>query len=144
MKLIVLFLVLLPLSGFSQQSGRIEMLDPKAFEAKKIHLKGTLLDVRSSASFETGFIQGAENVNWESKEFKSNVNKLPRYQPVFIYCKSGDVSKKAADWMLAEGFTTLIILENGLDSWKALGLKVVNKQGEVLSSGKAADNSYQH
>jgi rhodanese-related sulfurtransferase len=144
MKMLLLFLFLLPVSSFSQQTGRIEILDAKAFEAKKIHLKGTLLDVRNIEAFETGFIQGAENMNWESKEFKSNVKKLPRYQPVFIYCKSGDVSKKVADWMLEDGFTTLIVLEKGLDSWKALGLKVVNQQGEVLNPGRGADRSYEH
>jgi rhodanese-related sulfurtransferase len=144
MKMLLLFLLLLPLSSFSQQTGRIEILDPKAFEAKKIHLKATILDVRSNGAFETGFIQGAENVNWESKEFKENVKKLPHYQPVFIYCKSGDVSRKAANWMLEEGFTTMIILDNGLDAWKALGLKLVNQQGEVLNPRKSLDRSYEH
>jgi rhodanese-related sulfurtransferase len=41
-------------------------------------------------------------------------------QPVFIYCGGGYRSKEAGEWMIKNGFTTVIMLENGYDAWKEI------------------------
>ena len=38
--------MILPLAGFAQKkTGRLEMLDPYAFQTKLIHMLGTLVDL---------------------------------------------------------------------------------------------------
>jgi len=102
----------------AQKNGRIEKLDVKAFDTKLIHLKGNLIDVRSSEEFKEGAIVGSKNINWESKEFKKEIQNISTNQPVFLYCGGGFRSNEAAEWMIKNGFSTVIVLENGYDAWK--------------------------
>lgn len=140
MKNIILFLsILLAIPGIAQKKGRIEKLDPKAFQVKTIHLKGTLLDVRSKVEFAAEHIKLAKQLDWDSKEFKEMAKKLPHYEPVFLYCQGGYRSNLAAEWFLEEGFATVIVLENGIDAWKDAGLPV---EGEAMP-GKKSDSSYE-
>lgn len=139
MKNIFLLLsILVAIPTYAQKKGRLEKLDPKAFQVKTIHLKGTLLDVRSKDEFRAEHIKSAKNLDWDSKEFKDIAKKLPRYEPVFVYCQGGYRSNLAAEWMLEEGFSTVIILDNGIDAWKDSGLPV---EGESAPN-KKSDSSY--
>lgn len=134
----LLFSILVAIPTYAQKKGRLEKLDPKAFQVKTIHLKGTLLDVRSKDEFRAEHIKSAKNLDWDSKEFKDIAKKLPRYEPVFVYCQGGYRSNLAAEWMLEEGFSTVIILDNGIDAWKDSGLPV---EGESAPN-KKSDSSY--
>jgi thioredoxin 1 len=139
MKNIFLLLsILMAIPAIAQKKGRLEKLDPKAFQVKTVHLKGTLLDVRSKDEFTAEHIKSAKNLDWDSKEFKDIAKKLPRFEPVFIYCQGGYRSNLAAEWMLEEGFSTVIILDNGIDAWKDSGLPV---EGEIAPN-KKSDSSY--
>jgi rhodanese-related sulfurtransferase len=55
-------------------------------------------------------------VNGES--FESDIQKLDKKQPVYVYCRSGARSQKAAEKMIALGFTQVIDLEGGYLSWQ--------------------------
>ena len=118
--LITLFNLLFSFILIAQKNGRLEILDTKVFDTKLIHLKGNLIDVRTPEEFAEGAIKGAKNINWESKDFKKEVKEIPFNQPVFIYCAGGYRSKEAGEWMIKNGFTTVIMLENGYDAWKEI------------------------
>jgi len=118
--LITLFYLLSSFILIAQKSGRLEILDTKVFDTKLIHLKGNLIDVRTPEEFSNGAIKGAININWEGKDFKKEIREIATNQPVFIYCAGGYRSKEAAEWMIKNGFTTVIMLENGYDAWKEI------------------------
>lgn len=126
--LITLFNLLFSFILIAQKNGRLEILDTKVFDTKLIHLKGNLIDVRTPEEFAEGAIKGAKNINWEGKDFKKEIREIATNQPVFIYCAGGYRSKEAGEWMIKNGFTTVIMLENGYDAWKEVH-KSSNSQG---------------
>lgn len=67
-----------------------------------------LLDVRRADEFEAGHIPGA--VNLPNEEIgREDIPSLPdKEQTIYIYCRSGNRSKQAADKLLALGYTSLI------------------------------------
>jgi rhodanese-related sulfurtransferase len=135
----LLFLMLLiPFAGFAQVSKkpRLEKLDAYAFQTKMVHMLGSVIDVRTPEEYANGTIKGAKNLNWEDKLFKENAAKLPKYMPVFMFCQGGYRSGEAAEWFMKQGFSSVIILENGYDAWKAAGLPTTEKPAtESLSPG---------
>ncbi len=140
MKNIFLILsILVAIPAIAQKKGRLEKLDPKAFQVKTVHLKGTILDVRNKDEFGAEHLKSAKNLDWDSKEFKEIAKKLPHYEPVFLYCQGGYRSNLAAEWFLEEGFSTVIVLDNGIDAWKDAGLPV---EGDALP-GKKSNSSYE-
>ena len=67
-----------------------------------------LLDVRRADEFEAGHIPGAVNLPNEeigAEEIPSLPDKM---QTIYIYCRSENRSKQAADKLLALGYTNLI------------------------------------
>jgi rhodanese-related sulfurtransferase len=118
--LITLFYLLFSFISIAQKNGRLEILDTKVFDTKLIHLKGNLIDLRTPEEFSNGAIKGAININWEGKDFKKEMKEISTNQPVFIYCGGGYRSKEAGEWMIKNGFTTVIMLENGYDAWKEI------------------------
>lgn len=67
-----------------------------------------LLDVRRDDEFESGHIPGA--VNLPNEEIGTEeITSLPdKTQTIYIYCRSGNRSKQAADKLLALGYTNII------------------------------------
>ena len=67
-----------------------------------------LLDVRRADEFESGHIPGA--VNLPNEEIGTEeIPSLPdKEQTIYIYCRSGNRSKQAADKLLALGYTNII------------------------------------
>ncbi|MEX1188729.1 MAG: rhodanese-like domain-containing protein [Bacteroidia bacterium] len=130
MKIIAsLGILLFSLTAIAQKkTGRLEMLDPYAFNTKLIHMLGTLVDVRSPDEFNLGTIKGAKNLEWESLEFKEQAPNIAKYKPVFLFCQGGYRSGEAATWFLKNGFNSVIILENGYDAWKAFGFPTTEKE----------------
>lgn len=58
---------------------------------------------------------------------------LPRDEPVYIMCQSGQRSKRAAAVFEQDGFDHAIVVEGGLKAWEKAGLPVEN--GETGSIG---------
>ena len=74
-----------------------------------------LLDVRRADEFAAGHIPGAVNLPNE-KIGTEEIASLPnKNQTIYIYCRSGNRSKKAADKLLALGYTSLIEFGGILD-----------------------------
>lgn len=67
-----------------------------------------LLDVRRADEFEAGHIPGA--VNLPNEEIGTDeIPSLPdKTQTIYIYCRSGNRSRQAADKLLALGYTNII------------------------------------
>lgn len=129
-------LLLLTLFSCAQQTtdgGGV--LNAQAFEEK---LNSTadkqVVDVRTPEEFATGNIPGAQLMNIFDDDFKSQLGKLDKDKPVFVYCKGGGRSAEAAGIMKEMGFKTVYDLKGGMMSWtnagKAVEVKSANNNNE--------------
>lgn len=95
-----------------------------------------ILDVRTAEEFQSGYIDGARNIDWNSQSFPIDVNALEKSKPVLIYCRSGRRSAEAATYLRNNGFTDVRELEGGIAAWQAAGLPVkVNPETEHSHNG---------
>ena len=81
-----------------------------------------LIDVRTPEELKEGHIEGALNISVLSGDFKKKINELPKEAPVYIYCRSGKRSKKAAIQMDSLGFKKIFDIEGGYIAWKKFNL----------------------
>lgn len=121
MKLLVSFIFfgLLSVQINAQESDlRHQILDKVSFADSLNAQQVVLLDVRRPEEFEAGKIEGAQNINvLEPETFNTQIEKLDKSQPVYIYCRSGNRSGKAAQIMQDAGFTKIYDLEGGYLNW---------------------------
>lgn len=78
---------------------------------------GFLLDVRTPGELAEGSIEGNTNININSPSFKSEIEKLDKNVPVFVYCRSGGRSGKAMGIMKDLGFKEVYNLNGGYSGW---------------------------
>ncbi|MDG4951475.1 rhodanese-like domain-containing protein [Weeksellaceae bacterium KMM 9724] len=77
-----------------------------------------LLDVRTAEEYEEGYIGDATNIDvLKTDEFKQQIQKLDKSKPVYVYCRSGKRSQKAAEILEEEGFETIKDLDGGYNAW---------------------------
>ena len=82
---------------------------------------GLLLDIRTDNEFAQGHLLGAQQIDFYQNDFSKALEKLDKDQPVFIYCRSGNRSGKAAQQMKAMGFSEVYNLEGGISAWSKRG-----------------------
>jgi thioredoxin len=119
--LALLVFVLTSCNGQTQKNSKL--IDPVAFK-KEIAAtpNAQILDVRTPEEYASEHLQNAQNVNWLNADFVANTSKYDKSKPVFVYCKSGGRSHKAAEKLAELGFTNIIELEGGILKWDAAGL----------------------
>ena len=88
----------------------------------KLSSENLLIDVRTPEELKEGHIEGALNISVLSGDFKKKINELPKEAPVYIYCRSGKRSKKAAIQMDSLGFKKIFDIEGGYIAWKKFNL----------------------
>jgi rhodanese-related sulfurtransferase len=86
--------------------------------------EGQLLDVRTPEEWALGSIKGASKINFLEANFSEQLNKLDKTKPVYVYCKSGGRSGKAAKQLEKKGFTVYNLI-GGISAWKAAGKTIV-------------------
>ena len=121
--LILLFLSFTLLSCNGQSSKSIQTIVPETF-AKKIKEtpKAQILDVRTPEEFASEHIESAVNVNFLGDNFVTDAEKFDKSKPVFVYCKIGGRSSKAAAKLAELGFATIYNLDGGMMKWNSAGL----------------------
>ena len=99
-KLIVLLFI--PVFCFSQISkNKYEILEHEIFK-NDTQLKNILLiDVRTSEEYKEGHIEGAINIDfYQENVFNSYFKKIDNTKPVYIYCRSGNRSRKTSNKLI--------------------------------------------
>ena len=76
-----------------------------------------LVDVRTPTEFNAGHLKNAENINWMGDTFAKQFEAISKDQPVYVYCKVGGRSYKAAEWLLANGYKNVTNLSGGYDAY---------------------------
>lgn len=76
-----------------------------------------IIDVRTPEEYQEGYIKSAININVNGEDFIAKASKLDKSKPVYVYCKLGGRSAKAADKLAEEGFTKVYDLKGGITQW---------------------------
>ncbi len=78
---------------------------------------GVVVDLRDADHFEAGHIIGA--LSFPEKELMDSLNKLKKYQskPVILVDKTGAISSRFLNQLIAKGFTQTRYLKNGIQAW---------------------------
>ena len=76
-----------------------------------------LIDVRTSEEYSKGFIEEAQNIDYNSTDFANKISKLNKNKPVLLYCAMGGRSSKASKVFKSQGFKKIYDLKGGFLSW---------------------------
>ncbi len=118
-KLITTFcLIFLTVIGFAQDSKAIEVLEVEVYKSHIAKEPKQFVDVRTPKEYTEGHIKGAENIDFLAEGFLEKMEKFDKEIPVYIYCRSGNRSAKAAAQLYEIGFKNIIDLQGGYKDWK--------------------------
>jgi rhodanese-related sulfurtransferase len=93
-----------------------------------------VIDVRPEADYAAGHIIDARHI--PANELAARADTLKKYKekPVLVYCENGFASAQAARALKSAGFTKIVTLRGGLQSWRQENLPLVKGEGK---KGKA-------
>lgn len=124
-RLCILFTTLLFIpfvESTAQDKGKIKTIKSATFKKKLDKNKNIqLIDVRTPEEFNINHLTGAINYNIADSTLYNQVNHLDKNKPVYVYCRSGARSLKAADFLKEQGFK-VFNLKGGIIDWQAKDL----------------------
>lgn len=114
-------------------SPSVSQVGGKAFVEGAQQTSGAvILDVRTPEEFAAGHLAGAQNVDFEALTFTSEIQKLNRTVPYFVYCRSGNRSGQAIKIMTENGFKSITELRGGIVSNQTSIQLIVTSQEEYV------------
>ena len=115
----VLVLLLFPLLVFSQEKDSFYELVSYDIYKNKISSKDALVfDIRTTEEFNLGHIKGSINIDfYDEKLFVNFFQKINKTKPIYIYCRSGNRSKKSSEILKEIGFVKVYDLLGGYKNW---------------------------
>ena len=103
----------------------VENLDAKMFEKRVAEDKeAILLDVRTPMEHQMVRIPNSILIDINSPTFVQEIEKLDKNKSYYVYCRSGNRSFHAGNYMLKAGFEKVYNLEPGIIGWQ--GQKEIN------------------
>ena len=129
-RIIILFALMLSTTlGACQGAGGngvVSTVSVSEFQGKlTAAAKGAqLVDVRTPEEYADGHLKGSVNININSGDFEQKLGKLNKDVPVFVYCRSGGRSARAASKMESMGFKKVYNMDGGITAWGAAGKPV--------------------
>lgn len=105
----------------------IKVLTPIEFQDALLNNNDIhLVDARTTAEFEEGHIQNAVNIDVLETDFITKAEKLDLQKPVYVYCRSGKRSAKAALILKEVGFKEIYDMQGGYLLWESEGVEKKN------------------
>ena len=102
----------------AQSSDAISVLNKTQFAEAIKGQDVVLIDVRTPEEFAQGAIKGSVNIDYfNQKAFIKQISSLDKNQPVYLYCRSGNRSMKAARQLVSLGFEKVYDLAGGYMAW---------------------------
>ncbi len=90
-----------------------------------------VIDVRTPLEFAEVHVPSARSVPLD--ELDPGSLSLPKDQPVYLLCRSGQRAAKAADKLAKAGFTRPIVIEGGTLAWIDANLPVTRSAVKIMS-----------
>jgi rhodanese-related sulfurtransferase len=81
-----------------------------------------ILDVRTPDEYNTGHVESAINIDYNSDTFKDILATLDRSDEYLVYCRDGERSSGAIEIMEDLEFTMIYHMNGGIIEWSAEGL----------------------
>ena len=115
----ILFFLLFPVLIFSQEIDSLYELVSYDIYKNKISTKDALVfDVRTTEEFNLGHIKGSINIDYyDEKLFVDFFEKINKTKQIYIYCRSGNRSKKSSEILKKIGFVKVYDLLGGYKNW---------------------------
>ena len=113
------FFLLFSLFVFSQENTQVyEVLSYDDFKNQISNDNVLLFDLRTMDEFNSGHLKGSINIDfYEEKLFDKFFKKVNKSKPIYIYCRSGNRSKKSSEKLKNLGFFKVFDLEGGYKNW---------------------------
>jgi rhodanese-related sulfurtransferase len=108
-------------TGCSSNGSTSPQLGIEEFAAKTAEANVVVLDVRTPAEFAEGHLANAINIDFQSRNFETDISKLDKGTTYAVYCRSGNRSGQAVKVMAELGFTDLYDMDGGVIDWEAAG-----------------------
>ncbi|SFA71456.1 Rhodanese-related sulfurtransferase [Lentibacillus halodurans] len=116
MEILIIALVILLAVGmfrYFRQKNFLKVLTEDQF--REGYRKAQLIDVREPNEFEKGHILGARNI--PLTQMKQRLVELRKDKPVYLYCKGGSRSARAAQLLHKKGYNDINQLKGGFKKW---------------------------
>lgn len=106
------------------QAQEVIHLNAKSFQEKIQSVDGVILDVRTHKETRLGIISNASIVDYYDLNFSNKIKLIQKDKPVFVYCRSGGRSSKAAEQLLEQGQREVYNLKGGISAWQRAHLPI--------------------
>ena len=121
-KLLLLFIVIF--NSCEVKEVKFQVLEYQEYKDNVLKKNVQLFDVRTPEEYSLGNIEGSINIDFKNqKKFNEFFGNLDKKRPVYLYCRSGNRSKKSADILLEQGFSEVYDLKGGFIEWNLNELK---------------------
>ena len=84
----------------------------------------TVIDVRSEAEWNTGYLEGALHIEWQ--DILQISTQIPKDEQIYLYCRSGNRSDKATKILLEAGYINAKNAGSINEASKLLGIDIIN------------------
>ncbi len=82
-----------------------------------------LLDVRTSEEWEEYHIPDTKFIPLE--ELPQRINEVPQNESIVVVCRSGNRSQAGRNFLIKAGYTQVVSMAGGLQSWRNMGYPIV-------------------
>ena len=121
-KLLLLFIVIF--NSCEVKEVKFQVLEYQEYKDNVLKKNVQLFDVRTPEEYSLGNIEASINIDFKNqKKFNEFFGNLDKKRPVYLYCRSGNRSKKSADILLEQGFSEVYDLKGGFIEWNLNELK---------------------
>ncbi|WP_321508275.1 MBL fold metallo-hydrolase [uncultured Methanoregula sp.] len=112
--------------AWTRAAKEISTLPTCSVHYLKKHLESAtpfLLDVRDIRNRRTaGFIRGSDHIY--AGEVPQYLDRIPRDEPVFVYCDAGYKGSLAASFLAAQNYRNVTNVLGGMTAWKQAGFRI--------------------
>jgi len=127
--LAVTFLAFILLSPSAQSEQQFTAVSPKeAFdliEKNEGNSDFVILDIRTPGEYQSGHIENSIMIDFYSKIFAEEVNRLDKGKTYLIHCRSGNRSTRSMELFKKLQFQKIFHLSSGINGWNSEGLPLV-------------------
>lgn len=103
----------------SEKKESVFLIDTHELKEAVTQRNVQLIDIRTPNEFSSGHIENAVNVDFfNQNNFKATFTKLDKKKPLYIYCRSGKRSSRAAKQLTGLGFEKIYDLKGGYMKWR--------------------------
>jgi len=111
-------------STSAKKNDNVSLISPQELK-DKLGEDIQLIDVRTPQEFVEGHLNGAILIDYFNADFMNKMSKLDKSKDLYIYCRSGNRSGKAAKKLESMGFPKVYDLKGGILNWNQNNMKVV-------------------